>query len=60
MINTVELGPLSLGLLRALIDAIHALPMPAGTIRIKPEIAEAARGGDRYRAQAQEKLGRGW
>ena len=57
VINTVELGPLSLGLLRALIDAIHALPMPAGTIRIKPEIAEAARGGDRYRAQATERAG---
>lgn len=57
VINEIELGPLSRGLLRAVIDAIHALPVPAGTIRIKPEIAEAARGGDRYRQQATERAG---
>lgn len=61
--QTVELGPETLKALKDLIEAaireLGKMKVEA-PITIRPEVIQAAKEGDRYRAQAQEKLGRGW
>ena len=61
--STVELGPETLKALKDVIEtAVRELAKVniEAPVAIKPEVLNAKREGDRYRAQAQEKLGRGW
>ena len=59
--STVELGPETLKALKDMIEtAIRELAKPQAPVTIRPEVIKAAKEGDRYRAQVQEKLGRGW
>lgn len=61
--STVELGPETMKALKDMIEtAIRELAKVKveAPVAIKPEVLNAKRDGDRYRAQAQEKLGRGW
>ena len=63
MCSTVELGPETLKALKDMIEtAIRELAKAKvqAPVVIKPEVIQAAKEGDRYRAQAQERLGRGW
>ncbi len=63
MCSTVELGPETLKALKDMIEtAIRELVKVKAQdpVTIRPEVIQAAKEGDRYRAQAQEKLGRGW
>ena len=60
---TVELGPETMKALKDMIEtAIRELAKvkAQAPVTIRPEVIQAAKEGDRYRAQAQEKLGRGW
>ena len=60
---TVELGPETMKALKDMIEtAIRELVnvKVQAPVAIKPEVIQAAKEGDRYRAQAQERLGRGW
>ena len=61
--STVELGPETLKAIKDMIEtAIRELAKvkAQAPVTIRPEVIQAAKEGDRYRAQAQEKLGRGW
>ena len=59
--STVELGPETLRAIKDMIEtAIRGLMKTDAPVAIKPEVIKAAKEGDRYRAQVQEKLGRGW
>ena len=61
--STVELGPETMKALKDMIEtAILELAKvkAQAPVTIRPEVIQAAKEGDRYRAQAQEKLGRGW
>ena len=63
MCSTVELGPETLKALKDVIEtAVRELAKVKveAPVTIRPEVIQAAKEGDRYRAQAQEKLGRGW
>ena len=63
MCSTVELGPETLKALKDMIEtAVRELAKVKveAPVTIRPEVIQAAKEGDRYRAQAQEKLGRGW
>ena len=63
MCSTVELGPETMKALKDMIEtAIRELVnvKVQAPVAIKPEVIPAAKEGDRYRAQAQERLGRGW
>ena len=58
---TVELGPETMKALKDMIEtAIRELGKVQAPVTIRPEVIQAAKEGDRYRAQVQEKLGRGW
>lgn len=60
---TVELGPETMKALKDMIEtAVRELVnvKVQAPVAIKPEVIQAAKEGDRYRAQAQERLGRGW
>ncbi len=61
--STVELGPETLKALKDMIEtAVRELVKlkSQAPVTIRPEVIQASKEGDRYRAQAQEKLGRGW
>ena len=63
MCSTVELGPETMKALKDMIEtAVRELVKvkSQAPVTIRPEVIQAAKEGDRYRAQAQEKLGRGW
>ena len=63
MCSTVELGPETLKALKDMIEtAIRELAKvkSQAPVAIRPEVIQAAKDGDRYRAMTQEKLGRGW
>ena len=63
MCSTVELGPETL---RAIKDMIETAILELAKVKaqapvtIRPEVINAKRDGDRYRAQATELMGRGW
>ena len=61
--STVELGPETLKALKDMIEtAIRGLAKVKveAPVTIRPEVIQAAKDGDRYRAMTQEKLGREW
>lgn len=61
--STVELGPETLKAIKDMIEtAIRGLAKVKveAPVTIRPEVIQAAKDGDRYRAMTQEKLGRGW
>ena len=61
--STIELGPETMKAIKDLIEtAVReiAKTQVKNDIVIKPEVINAKREGDWYRAQAQEKLGREW
>ena len=63
MCSTVELGPETLKALKDMIEtAIRELAKVKveAPVAIRPEVLNAKRDGDRYRAQATELMGRGW
>ena len=63
MCSTVELGPETMKALKDMIEtAVRELAKvkAQAPVTIRPEVIKAAKEGDRYRAQVQEKLGRGW
>ncbi len=63
MCSTVELGPETLKALKDMIEtAIRGLAKVKveAPVTIRPEVIQSAKDGDRYRAQAQERLRRGW
>ena len=61
--STVELGPETLKALKDMIEtAVRELAKVKveAPVAIRPEVLNAKRDGDRYRAQATELMGRGW
>ena len=61
--STVELGPETMKALKDMIEtAIRELAKvkTEAPVAIRPEVINAKRDGDRYRAQATELMGRGW
>ena len=63
MCSTVELGPETLKALKDMIEtAVRELAKVKveAPVTIRPEVIQASKEADPYRAKLQEKLGRGW
>ena len=63
MCSTVELGPETMKALKDMIEtAVRELVklQSQAPVTIRPEVLNAKRDGDRYRAQSTELMGRGW
>ena len=61
--STVELGPETMKALKDMIEtAVRELAKvkAQAPVTIRPEVLNAKRDGDRYRAQSTELMGRGW
>ena len=61
MCSTVELGPETLRAIKDMIEtAVREMAKSQAPVTIRPEVLNAKRDGDRYRAQSTGMSGRGW